>query len=147
LGAAFFVGFACGAVLLVTRPDFVFPSTTAGLASTAGAAVVVFLVRAALVLAFGRPAFLVVVAFGFATVVVAFLDRPAGFFVVVVGFFSAAGLAVACLVAAGAGFLSLTGPDGPLGRSKRPLVSPDVKARLRWLLNCASVTFPSLLLD
>ncbi len=37
-GAAFFAGFAaCGALVLVTRPDLVLPNTTAGLSSTAGA--------------------------------------------------------------------------------------------------------------
>jgi hypothetical protein len=63
-----------------------------------------------------------------------------------------AALVVVALVAAGlaaaeAGFLSFTGPDGPLGRSNTPLSSPAVRARLMWLLNCASVVPPRLLLD
>jgi hypothetical protein len=52
--------------------------------------------------------------------------------------FGAAGLA--------AGFLSLTGPDGPFGRSKTPLFSPAARARLMWLLKVASLTLPRLLL-
>jgi hypothetical protein len=38
-GAAFLAAFlaVCGAVVLVTRPDLVFPSVTAGFSSTAGA--------------------------------------------------------------------------------------------------------------
>ena len=59
LVAAFFAP-AVGAVLLVTRPDLVFPRTTAGLSSTAGAGAA-FLARAAPALAFGFVAFLAVV--------------------------------------------------------------------------------------
>lgn len=77
---------------------------------------------------------------------------PAGVLSLGVGTFAAAG---AFLVAAGdeafgaaAPFLaSLTGPEGPLGRTNSPAFSPDVKAWLKCEAKAASVVEPRLLLD
>ena len=128
LGLAVFLGpglVTAEALVLVTRPVLVLPSTSFS-STTAGAAVGVFLVRLAPVLDLGFAAgFLVVVAFfaaGLAVLVLVPVFLGAAFLVVVVvaadlgfaaaffaaGFFSVAGLEAASFLA------SLMGPEVPL---------------------------------
>lgn len=168
MGAAFFlvaaalVAGAEGAVLLVIRPDLVFPRTTGALSSTAGAgALFLTLETLALVLVAlaGAAAFLVAAALG-AALVAAFLGAAAflagASFAAAVVFLALAAVFGAALVALVSVFLAaggepafafaiFTGPEAPLGRSKTPVSLPLARARLNWVVKAASVTLERLL--